>query len=133
MDLLYLHAADMGIEVEWRDLGDRRRGEYWHDSQVIVLNSRLTRAQATAALAHEIGHAVHGDRCSSPSAESRADETGASLIIEAAEYEAAECMSGEHPGALARHLDVTPRLVLAWRRWYSQTHGPVKQEGDQTP
>lgn len=86
----------------------------------MVLNNRLTRAQATATLAHEIGHAVFGDGCSTPRAERRASELGASLVIDAADYERAERLVGTHPGALADELEVTPHLVEAWRRWHGR-------------
>ncbi len=117
MDALYRHAADLGLECEWRDLGDTRRGEYWDDRKLIVLNRRLTVSQSNAALAHELGHAIYGDRCSTPAAERRADEVGAALAIPISDYREAEKHVGEHAGALAQALDVTPRLVFAWRRW----------------
>lgn len=107
----------MGIDVEYADLG-RRHGVYRDDELLIVLHKALRRDQATAALAHEIGHATFGDRCSTPANERRADEYGASLIISRWDYWQAERRVGEHPGALAVELGVTPRLVLAWRRWY---------------
>lgn len=120
-DLLLRHAADLGVEVEYADLGLRRHGEYHHDESRIVLNRRCTAAQSLSALAHEVGHAVACDYGAEAN-HSRADEYGAALVITPAEYAAAEAEVGEHPGALAEHLGVTPRLVLAWRRWYSRTH-----------
>lgn len=120
LDLLFAHAADLGLEVEWRDLGSRRHGQYHHEGHLVVLNTRLTRAQATGALAHEVGHAVFGDRCSTPRNERRADEYGASLIILVKDYQAAERAVGPHVGALAEELCVTPRMIEAWRRWYAR-------------
>ena len=120
LGLLLEHAADLGLDVEWADLGDVRRGVYLRDQSLVVLNNRLTRAQATATLAHEIGHAVFGDACSTPEAERRASELGASLVIDVAEYERAERLVGPHAGALADELGVTPHLVEAWRRWYER-------------
>lgn len=117
LHLLFQHAADLGLDVEWEDLGDVRRGEYHDDRRLIVLNRRLTRAQATDALAHELGHALWGDRCSTPAGERRADEVGAALVIDPSDYAAAEALVGEHAGALAAALEVTPRLIVAWRRW----------------
>jgi hypothetical protein len=108
--------------VEWADLGDIRRGEYRDDHGLIVLNHRLTRAQATACLAHEVAHAVFGDRCSTPPVERRADEYGASLIISVRDYRKAERAVGHHSGALADELGVTPKLIEAWRRWW-ETRG----------
>jgi hypothetical protein len=120
LTLLLAHAADLGLDVEWADLGDVRRGHYLADRRLIVLNDRLTRPQALATLAHELGHALAGDRCSTPDAERRASELGASLVIGVADYERAERLVGQHLGALADELGVTPHLVAAWRRWYAR-------------
>jgi hypothetical protein len=120
LDLLFAHAADLHIDVTWLDLGEERRGYYLHDAGFIVLNRRLTRPQATAALAHEIGHAIHGDRCSTPQAERRATALGAALIITPRDYRRAERLVGSHAGALADELGVTSGLIEAWRQWYRQ-------------
>lgn len=118
--MLFAHCADLEVEVQWADLGEHRRGEYRDDHGLIVLNHKLTRAQATATLAHEVGHAVFGDRASTPANERRASEYGASLIITPREYAAAERMVGHHPGALAAELGVTRYLIEAWRDWYAK-------------
>jgi hypothetical protein len=111
----------MGIDVEYEDLGPQH-GKYVRGQRVIVLNQRCTQAQLLSALAHEVGHAVHGDATSTTANESRADRTGASLIITPDEYSVAETEAGHHPGAIAHHLEVTRRLVLAWRDWYRRNH-----------
>jgi hypothetical protein len=120
LDLLFAHCADLGLEVEWADLGEYRRGEYRRDGHRIILNLRLTRSQATATLAHEIGHHMFGDACSTPPAERRAWEYGAAMLITPAEYAAAEDLVGHHLAALAVELGVTPKLIEAWRRWYEK-------------
>ena len=128
---LLQHCADLGIMVEYAGLG-RRHGEYRHDESLIRLNNRNTGAQDLAALAHEFGHALcceHGENAN----HDRADEIGAAVVIEDDEYAAAERLVGCHPGALAAHLDVTPRLVLAWRRWYERKRGPVLRFSDEHP
>lgn len=117
LDILNQHAADMNLIVLWRDLGPVRRGHYIHDLGLIEMNTRLTRCQAVATYAHEIGHAIFGDRGHHPATEKRADQTGASLIITPDEYAEAEMHVGHHPAALAAELGVTPRLILAWRDW----------------
>lgn len=117
LDLLFAHCGDLAIEVEWEDLGDVRRGHYLDDSRTIVLNRSMTRAQVTATLAHEVGHAVFGDRATTPRLERRASEYGAALIITPPQYAAAEEIVGCHAGALAAELGVTPHLIEAWRRW----------------
>lgn len=121
-DLLLRHAADLGVDVEYADLGPRRHGFYRHSESLIVLNRRCTAAQTLSALAHEVGHAVACDYGTTAN-HSRADEYGAALIITPVEYAAAEAEVGEHAGALAEYLGVTRRLILAWRRWYTRTHG----------
>ncbi|WP_243061201.1 ImmA/IrrE family metallo-endopeptidase [Nocardioides sp. SR21] len=118
-DELAQHAADLRIDVAWTfDLPGDIHAFYEHDDRLIVLNHRCTQAQVIGALAHEVGHAVFGDRCSTEAIERRADEYGASLVIGRDEYADAESLVGPHAGALARQLDVTRDLVLAWRRWW---------------
>lgn len=114
LDLMYRHCADLGLTVEFAELG-RRHGECYYGPRLIVLNRRLTVAQRTSVLAHEVGHCLGAD------SERRADEVGASLAITPDEYADAEQLVGHHAGAIARELDVTHRLVLAWRRWYSKS------------
>lgn len=120
LDLLYAHCADMGLDVLWEDLGECRRGEYRADEQVIYLNRRLTRCEATATLAHEVAHHLSGDRCSTPPVERRAWERGAAIIITPAEYAMAEQIVGHHVNALAAELGVTAHLITAWRRWFER-------------
>ncbi len=101
---MFQHCADFGIDVEWADLGRYRRGEYdWLEDR-IVLSLRLTRAQATATLAHELGHQRFGDRCSSRAGERRAWEYGAAFLIRPDQYAAAEDLVGHHTAALAIEL-----------------------------
>lgn len=118
LDLLYRHCADLGIEVEWDHLAPRYRGVYLDDSRRIILDHKLTVVQATSTLAHEVGHATFGDRCSSRKNETRAWEYGASLIITQSEYASAESLVGCSAAALAHELEVTPKIIEAWRRWY---------------
>ncbi len=44
------------------------------------------------------------------------------MLITPGEYRVAEMFVGEHLGALAIELGVTPKLIEAWRRWYRRTH-----------
>jgi hypothetical protein len=118
LDRLFRHCADLGVDVEWRDLGDRRRGEYRRRDDTIVLSPRLTARQAVACLAHELGHRRFGHGCSTPANERRAWEYAAALVLSPGEYAAAEERVGHHPSALAIELAVTPQLIEAWRRWW---------------
>jgi hypothetical protein len=118
LDELFQHCADLGIDVAWQDLGDRRRGEYRRRDNLIVLSPRLTRRQAVACLAHELGHERFGHGCSSPANERRAWEYAAALVLTPAEYAAAEERVGPDAAGLAIELAVTPQLIEAWRRWW---------------
>jgi len=120
LNALLAHAADLGIEVAWADLGEVRRGEYRDDYRRIILDTSLSRPQATATLAHELGHAVHGDRCSTGMTERRAWERGAQMAITPREYREAEQVVGPHPLAIAHELGVTAQLVEAWQSWYQR-------------
>lgn len=120
LDHLFQHCADLGIDVEWDDLGSHRRGHYnWVDDK-IVLSLRLTRAQATACLAHEVAHREFGDRCSTPAVERRAWELAAAMLVTPEQYAAAEEQVGPHASALALDLGVTPQVIEAWRRWWEK-------------
>jgi hypothetical protein len=127
LDHLLQHCADLGINVDWADLGPLRRAEYRRYDDRIVLSWHLTRRQAIATLAHELGHQKFGDSCSTPANERRAWEYGAAMLITPEEYQAAEQMVGHHPASLAIELDVTPRLIEAWRRWW-ETKGRLLGE-----
>jgi hypothetical protein len=120
LDRLLRHCADVGIAVEWRDLGDKRRGEFRPHDRTIVLSPRLTGPQAVACLAHELGHAWFGHVASNPANERRAWAYAAALVLGSDEYAAAEARVGHHPSALAIELAVTPQLVVAWQRWWLQ-------------
>lgn len=117
-DLISQHCADLGIPVDWEDLGSKRRGKCQALTGRITLNPRLTLAQAASTLAHEVGHWTFGDTRSTLAAESRAWEYGASLVLEPQEYAVAEACVGHHTSALAIELGVTPKLIESWRRWW---------------
>lgn len=125
MDGLHRAAASLRVEVGWSvDLPTGRHGVYRDDERLILLNGRLTEAQALCALAHELAHAIHRDRSTSDHAERRADEIGSTLIVSRCEYAEAEALVGSHAGALARELGVTYRMILAWRRQQLRVPNP---------
>lgn len=117
MQNLIDHAAAMGLRVKWRDLG-RRSGQV-HSSGLILLNPRKTQFTQRITLAHEIGHAAlrHDwtDAHDVERDERDADTYAARLLISPADYAFAERIVGEHTGALAQELGVSPRLVELWR------------------
>lgn len=124
MEDLIAHAATMGLGIKWRDLG-RRNGEL-HSAGVIVLNQRKPMLTQRVTLAHELGHAWHGhdwtrahDR---ERDERQADAYAARLLISPTDYAFAERIVGCHPGALAKELGVTRRLVELWREGAAHEH-----------
>lgn len=118
LDLALQHCSDLGIHVDWADLGDHRRGEYRRHRNRITLNHRLTAAQAAATCGHELGHERFGDTCTTAVNERRAWQYAAALLISPRAYRAAERLVGHHPAALALELGVTPKLIGAWREWW---------------
>lgn len=118
LDLMHQHCADLQVRVEYAPLGPRRHGSYVPDYELIVLHPKLTRAQEMCAIAHELGHRLFGDRCSSPPGERRAWEYAAALLITPDEYRAAELQVGHHPSALAEELEVTAKAIDGWGRWW---------------
>lgn len=131
-DLLLQHCADLGVNVEYADLGTTRFGEYHDARSLIILNWRNRADQMLSTLGHELTHAIWREngvtaRCS------RADEGSAALIISPDEYAEAEAEVGSHAGALAEYLGVTRRIILAWRRWYARTHAPIECLPDELP
>lgn len=103
----------MGVHVAFRDLG--RASGYWLGSGLIVVNYRSTEQVQRLTLAHELGHCHHGHDWTREHDQERdereADRFAARLLISREAYADAERLVGNHPGALARELGVTRRLV----------------------
>lgn len=123
MERLLALAEERGIYVAYRPL--RRIAYYMHSERLIVLNSRKTDSVLRSALAHELGHAHYGHGAhGGPRDEREADQYAARLLISPDAYAAAEALVGEHPGALARELGVTRRLVELRREDFARTVRP---------
>lgn len=131
MEDLLAHATALGLRVKFRDLG-RRHGEV-HSSGLVVVNDRRPLPARRITLAHECGHWAHGHDWTAahdrPRDERQADAYAARLLITSAAYAEAEALVGPHPGALARELGVTARLVDLWRRDYLAQVGVVRSVG----
>jgi hypothetical protein len=116
------HAHELGLRVAFRDLG-RREGEL-HSSGLIIVNSRRTHMTQRIAIAHEIGHHVHGhheprDHWSEQD-ERQADIYAAGVLIRVEDYRYAEGFVGSHPGALARELGCLARHVAYWQQHHQR-------------
>ena len=111
-DLIH-HAHTHGITIIWAlDLPERGR---WIDgARVIALRHGMTERRTVSTLAHELAHAHHGDVCSTPSAEARAWQWAARLLIDDDAYAHAEAL---HPsaGAIAVELGVTTDVITAYQ------------------
>lgn len=113
VERLIAFAESQGIYVAFRPL--KRVGYYMHSERLIILNSRKPIATQRVALAHELGHAHHGHDWTRDHDKVRdeleADTYAARLLISLDAYAEAEQLVGCHPGALAKELGVTRRLV----------------------
>lgn len=113
MERLIERAGALGLRVVYRDLG-RRHGEL-HTSGIIYINHRRTEVRQRVTLAHEMGHWWHGHDWSRDHDrehdERQADRWAAGELITPDAYCAAERLVGCDPGAIARELGVTRRLV----------------------
>lgn len=107
------HAERLGLTVVWAlDLPER--GRYVPGVEVIALRHGMTERRTVSTLAHELGHARHGDWCSSPAAERRAWAHAARLLIDAGDYATAERLCSSR-GGIAAELGVTVEVIDAYR------------------
>lgn len=115
----WAHAQDLGLTVIEAHMDGTRRGEYWHDERLIVVRARLTQRAARSTLAHEIAHALAGDRPTvfgpmHRRAEIRASRTAATWLVDTDEYAIAEQLHAGHLPAIAYELNVTPKVLEDW-------------------
>lgn len=115
VDQLIRLAHDRGIRVWWR----RIPGHPAHWSarhRCVWLDPDLMEREARSLLAHELGHAHHGDTGPQPAhVEARAWRYAASLLINPAEYPTAETTHGTRKDAIAEALDVTREVVTGYQ------------------
>ena len=122
MERLIALAESQRIYVAWRPL--RKAAYYQHSERLIVLSTRAAQWRVRQALAHELGHAHH---CHDWTREHdvahdelEADTFAARLLISLEAYSDAEQIAGCHPGALAKELGVTRRLVELRQRDFAR-------------
>lgn len=116
-DRLHALLDEQGVELVETGRLDARYNACFHaGSHTIVVRGGLDPVTRACTIAHEIGHAAHGDSCSSPRAERLADEWAAQRLVDGDRIEeiAADC--GGAPSAIAAELGVTPHLLGVWMR-----------------
>lgn len=116
-DRLHALLDEQGVELVETGRLDARYNACFHaGSRTIVVRGGLDPVTRACAIAHELGHAAHGDSCSSPRAERLADEWAAQRLVDGDRIEeiAADCSGA--PSAIAAELGVTPHLLAVWMR-----------------
>lgn len=118
MDDLLARVHAMGLHVKFDNLG-RRHGEI-RSSGLIVINDHRSLKAMRIALAHEVGHAVHGHDWTTARHDVLRDERqaktfAARLLVSPEAYRDAEREVGTDARHLARRLDVTAELIELWR------------------
>ncbi|PDQ35988.1 MAG: hypothetical protein B5766_02250 [Candidatus Lumbricidophila eiseniae] len=108
-------ATRLGIPVDITPLPDGILGYYLHADRRIELTTRLTPIEERCVLAHELGHAHFGHTYDSDRAERQADAYAVRLLIDPADFAAAEQLNPE-PHAMADELDVTVEYVELYRK-----------------
>lgn len=106
----------LGARVQMGHLDDPTLFGLYHDGQkVITIDLSLPLPQKKEAWAHENGHCLYGDDCSSPERERRADRYAANFLISPTAYRAAELIDPD-PAAIAAELGQTRRMVRVFQR-----------------
>lgn len=102
--------GELGVTVEVGELPDGLWGGYSHAERRIVLLPGLGPTQQRSVLMHEIGHAVHGHRGTTPAQEREASHWAARRLISMPAFIAA-CQVSDTAQGIAHHLGVLPRDV----------------------
>lgn len=117
-DALIDVAEHHGYKVRWHRGGPKAA---WIPPMTISLRLGMTDVATLCALAHELGHAEAGDPPGhTGAAEIRADRFAARLLIDPAEYRAAELVYGPHPARLAHELGVTTHLITTFQKTHER-------------
>lgn len=117
-DMLHTIAEHLGVAVRWHTGGPK--GLWVPDLRTITLREGMGWRKERCTLAHELGHATHGDQPTRDPRlharqERRADEWAARLLITPEALASAEELHGPHDGALAVELGVTIHMIRVCR------------------
>lgn len=115
---LHLLAEHMGVQLRRHTGG--YPGWYDHHRQIISTRRGQSISQYRSVLAHELGHAAHGDTPTGNGhydqrQERRADEYAARLLINPHDFEAAAIWHHGHLPAIADELEVTQHILKTWQ------------------
>lgn len=121
---LHLLAESMGVQLRRHTGGPP--GWYDHNRRIISTRRGQSINQYKSVLAHELGHAAHGDTPTGNGhydqrQERRADEYAARLLISPVEFEAAAAWHHGHLPAIADELEVTKHLLKTWQTLHERT------------
>lgn len=102
----------------------RRRlaGYFYLPARTICIDGTLPAVIRQTVLAHELMHALHDDNGHQPErVEAVRDEEAARLLVTPEEYAAVEHLfDTPTPGLLAKELDTTTSMILAWQRAWAR-------------
>lgn len=120
---LHRLAESMGVTLRRHNGG--KKGWYDHATRTISTRRGMSIQQYRSVLAHELGHAHHGDTPTGNGhydqrQERRADEYAARLLISPVEFEAAAAWHHGHLPAIADELEVTKHLLKTWQSLYER-------------
>lgn len=108
----FAHAETLGITVGYSRLRTAN-GLWLPEYNTIVVKDGMRAVHTRIALAHEIGHAVHGHEDDRPRHEQQADRYAAVHLIDRDELLQVAGWAG-HPNIIAAELGVTRRILLAY-------------------
>ena len=116
----------MGLTVTEQDLTSLGVwGLYSRREHLIIINERLTARLKTAALAHELAHAIYEhDGHQTPPVEQQVNEMAARMLISRDAYKRAEALYGCDVHAIANELDVALIMVESFRRVLERENPP---------
>lgn len=120
IDELLELAGRLGVRVVTHGAGPK--GWFDRDSSTISVHSALRGANLRCTLAHELAHAMAGDRMTgNPFFDRRmeraADVAAASMLIDCETYRELEALHDGRAGAIARELGVTVELLEFWKSY----------------
>lgn len=121
---LHRLAESMGVTLTRHTGGEK--GWYDHATRTISTRRGMSIAQYRSTLAHELGHAAHGDTPTGNGhydqrQENRAWAYAAQLLINPHDFEAAAIWHHGHLPAIADELEVTQHILKTWQSLYERT------------